>query len=291
MMRIVSPLRIGQALLAAALLLVIGARAGAQCAGDCDGNGAVAINELVLGVNIALGSAQVSSCLPIDTNSSGTVEINELVAAVNRALGGCPAGGTPTATVSAPLATPTATPTTNGGTPTFTPTVPASCGNGSIDFSAGETCDDGNNEEGPGDSCPANCRVAQCTNSGEAAIADVLFNTDPGDLLIAGMTLFVRYPDGVVDVPGVNNDAAVQAAITSDFFGITPNDTNYSLTTVLIDPFLSGVGAGTAISVDLIGCAGAGEPSEGDFECRVIDATDANGAVVTDQVSCTVTLR
>ena len=133
--------------------------------------------------------------------------------------------------------------------------------------------------------------MAECNDSGSTAIADVVFSTNPGDLLIAGMTLFVRYPDGIVDVPGVNNDPAVQAAVTSDFFGITPNDTDFSLTAVLIDPFLSGVNAGTAISVNLIRCTGAGQPSEGQFECQVIDATDANGAVVTDQVTCTVTLR
>jgi hypothetical protein len=266
-----------------------GSRVAAQCLGDCDDSGTVTVGELVTGVNIALGSAQVSSCLPIDTNSSGMVEINELIAAVNRALGGC--GATPTATIAVTLPTATATPTLNGGTPTFTPTIPANCGNGSIEAAAGETCDDGNNEEGPGDACPANCRVAQCDDSGSTATADVLFSTDPGDLLITGLTMFVRYPDGVVDVPGVNNDVAVQAAVTSDFFGITPNDTNFSLTTVLIDPFLSGVGAGTAISVNLIRCVGAGPPAEGDFECRVIDATDAEGAVVTDQVTCRVTLR
>lgn len=59
------------------------------CAGDCNGDGQVAINELVAGVNIALGSASVDSCASLDTNGDGSVGISELVAAVSRALEGC----------------------------------------------------------------------------------------------------------------------------------------------------------------------------------------------------------
>lgn len=62
---------------------------GAACPGDCDRNGAVAVNELVLGVNISLENAQVSQCVAMDTNDSGTVAVNELVAAVGNALNGC----------------------------------------------------------------------------------------------------------------------------------------------------------------------------------------------------------
>ena len=61
------------------------------CVGDCNGNGAVAINELIVGVNIALGSTPLSSCPAFDANGDGMVGINELIAAVNNALNGCPA--------------------------------------------------------------------------------------------------------------------------------------------------------------------------------------------------------
>jgi hypothetical protein len=64
----------------------------ASCAGDCDGGGNVAINELVVCVNVALSSAAVSSCRPCDLNADSQVTINELIAAVNSALSGCPAG-------------------------------------------------------------------------------------------------------------------------------------------------------------------------------------------------------
>ena len=63
--------------------------AGNACVGDCDGNGEVAINELITGVNIALGSASLDTCPSFDANGSGEVEINELIAAVNNALNGC----------------------------------------------------------------------------------------------------------------------------------------------------------------------------------------------------------
>ena len=59
------------------------------CVGDCDGNGKVAVNELVGGVNIALGSAPLENCPSFDRNQNGSVSISELIAAVNAALRGC----------------------------------------------------------------------------------------------------------------------------------------------------------------------------------------------------------
>ena len=59
------------------------------CDGDCNGDGTVAINELISGVNIALGSAAVGTCSAMDETHDGTVAINELIAAVSRALSGC----------------------------------------------------------------------------------------------------------------------------------------------------------------------------------------------------------
>lgn len=59
------------------------------CPGDCDGNGTVAINELITGVNIALGAAALDTCAAFDGDGDGTVAINELIAAVNAALAGC----------------------------------------------------------------------------------------------------------------------------------------------------------------------------------------------------------
>ena len=55
-------------------------------AGDCDRNGAVSIDELVLGVAIALDVSAPSACPAFDADASGKVSVNELVAAVDGAL-------------------------------------------------------------------------------------------------------------------------------------------------------------------------------------------------------------
>lgn len=61
----------------------------APCAGDCNGDGAVTINELVTGVSIALGIAPVDACAVLDRDGDGSVAVAELIQAVNRALNGC----------------------------------------------------------------------------------------------------------------------------------------------------------------------------------------------------------
>ena len=49
---------------------------------DCDGDGRVAINELILGVNISLGLLSLDECPGFDQDGDGTVNIGELIAAV-----------------------------------------------------------------------------------------------------------------------------------------------------------------------------------------------------------------
>ena len=62
---------------------------GSGCIGDCDENLSVSVDELVLGVRIALGQSNVTSCPAIDLDHNNTVAINDLVSAVNNALDGC----------------------------------------------------------------------------------------------------------------------------------------------------------------------------------------------------------
>lgn len=59
------------------------------CVGDCNNSGEVTINELIIMVNIALGSAPVEDCLPGDANGDGQITIDEIILAVNHALDGC----------------------------------------------------------------------------------------------------------------------------------------------------------------------------------------------------------
>jgi hypothetical protein len=59
------------------------------CAGDCDANGRVGINELITGVNISLGTTDLGQCRAFDRDGSVGVDIAELVAGVNASLTGC----------------------------------------------------------------------------------------------------------------------------------------------------------------------------------------------------------
>jgi hypothetical protein len=68
--------------------------AGAQsCGGDCDGGGAVTIDELVVGVRIVLGDLPVADCTALDAEGDGEVGVADVVAAVGHLLAGdCAAG-------------------------------------------------------------------------------------------------------------------------------------------------------------------------------------------------------
>lgn len=54
--------------------------------GDCDGNGEVTVDELVKGLEIALGRAPLSACPAMDRDRNGQVSIDELITAVDVAL-------------------------------------------------------------------------------------------------------------------------------------------------------------------------------------------------------------
>lgn len=103
------------------------------CTGDCNADAAVTVNEVVRGVAIVLGQAELGDCPSLDRNASGSVTIDELLQAVNAALSGCLATptriDTPTRTASpipsdTPTATASQTPTLTL-TPTITPTPTA----------------------------------------------------------------------------------------------------------------------------------------------------------------------
>jgi hypothetical protein len=59
---------------------------------DCNGDGVVRIEELIRGVNIALGTQPLSSCPPADANGNGQVSISELVTGVKIMVTGCRVG-------------------------------------------------------------------------------------------------------------------------------------------------------------------------------------------------------
>ena len=73
-----------------AYVLGLGHPAMAQCVGDCDGNETVTVDDLVKGVNVALGAAAVDTCAALDADGDGQASIAELVRAVGFLLDGCP---------------------------------------------------------------------------------------------------------------------------------------------------------------------------------------------------------
>jgi hypothetical protein len=64
------------------------------CNGDCDASGDVTVNEIIILVNMALGSqTQLSACpngLPASITDPSQVDITLIISAVNNALNGCP---------------------------------------------------------------------------------------------------------------------------------------------------------------------------------------------------------
>jgi cysteine-rich repeat protein len=325
-----------------ALLVVPAAAAPQPCTGDCNGNGEVTVDELITGVNIALGSAAVDSC-PAFADGAGVVDISQLIRAVNNALGICSVADTATptetpthtptateppptdspsptatATASATLpppsatqtatapsadtptatATPTTTATVTATRPTRTPTAtlgPAVCGDNIVNIPGGETCDDGNTLDG--DACPATCRAHPCTaGSIGTMVVELRLRPTPADAALAAATVFLRYREDRITIPGSNADAAVRERVTSPAgFSVTPNDFDYGLRAVLIDPSLVGISGGLALAVEFDLCGGEAVPLARDFRCDLLDAAalddTGNPIDVSGQVTCQVTVK
>jgi hypothetical protein len=66
-----------------------GAAAATTCAGDCDADGAVTVDELITLVNIALGNQPLATCPSGDSDGDSEITVNEIVGAVIDALTGC----------------------------------------------------------------------------------------------------------------------------------------------------------------------------------------------------------
>ena len=61
----------------------------AVCVGDCDRDGIVEVNEIIFGVNVALGSLDARDCPAFDPDGNRDVSIGDLVQAVGNLLAGC----------------------------------------------------------------------------------------------------------------------------------------------------------------------------------------------------------
>ena len=254
---------LGSLIISVALWGALAASSNAQCTGDCNGNTEVTVEEVITGVNIALENTPLSACTAFDADQSGMVTVNEIVAAVSNALNGCALKPTPTPSAGV-------------------------CGDRVVNFDQGETCDDGNTLDG--DACPADCRIRACTASGTELPVDVQF-TAPAGVDLAGITVFVRYPDGVVRIPGSANDNAVLNSIMNlpDNGFSTPNDLDYALRVVIFTPDSSAIAPGRLFTIQFDTCAGAATPTASDFSCNVESGADTNNGVV-NGVTCAVVL-
>ena len=92
------------------------------CVGDCNRHGAVAVDDILTMVNIALGNTPVTACDAGDANQDGQVTVDEILTAVNNALNGCSTSPPPTPTKLTPTSTPPPPPATNTPRPSARPT-------------------------------------------------------------------------------------------------------------------------------------------------------------------------
>src|SRR5262245_28294060 len=74
-----------------ALVLMLAMRAvdAQECVGDCDGDGTVEINELILGVNINLDLQPIDACSAFDCEDTGMAPVSCLIRGVTTSLNGC----------------------------------------------------------------------------------------------------------------------------------------------------------------------------------------------------------
>ncbi len=151
------------------------------------------------------------------------------------------------------------------------------CGNGVVESNLGENCDDGNTLDG--DACPHNCHIDSCTPVGSNSFTASVTYAGPSGTTIAGLGIFVDYPEGQVRNPTFSNAFGVSNTVTDVTYGFNAEPLK---TTGLPKPFMH-------MNFQL--CQGASAPVAGDFSCTVNDASDDMGNVVpNNQVSCTVTI-
>lgn len=153
------------------------------CPGDCDGDGQVTVDEILVGVAMALGQQPIEACPTLDGDASGSVTVDELLAGVRAILFGCPAptvSPTPTATATPSPSPPPATlfiEAPEHGAFTTAPTVEVA---GFVDFTA------------PAQVLRINGMAADVAADGRFAVIAAVDT----DRVFNGLTIDVVEPDG-----------------------------------------------------------------------------------------------
>jgi hypothetical protein len=155
------------------------------------------------------------------------------------------------------------------------------CGNGVVDLGTIETCDDGESNGKPGDSCPSSCEVLSCTpQSGTSQQTSVTY-TGPAGVTIAGISYLVDYPEGKVRKPTFAAKFGVSVATKDLTWGYSGNAIQ-GQAMALPSPFMT---------VTFETCQGAPAAVASDFTCKVTDASDDNGNTVDPtMLTCAVTI-
>jgi cysteine-rich repeat protein len=157
------------------------------------------------------------------------------------------------------------------------------CGNGLI--VAPETCDDGNTDNS--DACPSDCIVDNCDPiNGSDTTVSVNF---AGSEDVAGITVFLDYPEGKVSIPG--SGGSIPSGIITDTPGFAfaqSNDLDHALRQAVVDG--AAFPSGLLFNVHFEDCNGASAPTAGEFTCTVETAGDAN-LVEIPGVTCSVAVN
>src|SRR5262249_1922419 len=70
------------------LSLLVSPSAAQLCIGDCNGDRRVSVDEIIHGVDIALGDLPLADCRIFDSDGNGVITVDELLMAVGFALHG-----------------------------------------------------------------------------------------------------------------------------------------------------------------------------------------------------------
>jgi cysteine-rich repeat protein len=221
------------------------------------------------------------------TTSTSTSSTSSTSTSVPSATSSSTTSSTSTSLVSSSTTSSTAVTVTTTSTTTST-IIPALCGNGTVN--AGETCDDGNNNDN--DNCPANCVVAACTPlTATTRQVTVAFAAPPG-VDVAALTLLMNYPEQKVFMPPAGAQTQIGAA---NFVPLYPAsdvlirgaDLTHAVRGLVADS--TPVPSGPIFRLIFQDCQGAAAPLPGEFNCRILDASDPSTNPVSG-VLCGVTL-
>lgn len=164
-------------------------------------------------------------------------------------------------------------------------------------MNAGETCDDGNHDDNDG--CPANCFIGACTPTGTATRLVNVFFDAPAAVNVAGLTLLMNYPEQKVFMPPAGPQAQIGSANFVPFYpaaqvfirgadlGTAGIDSGHAVRGVMADS--EAVPHGQLFQLKFQNCSGAAAPVAGEFNCRVLNASDPFSNPL-NNVICYVTL-